>query len=239
MMNPAGEEFFSNELRNPTSVLFSGTSRSLLKWVAFAALEPYSSRVYWTDLRLPGEVLDPLDPMVRHAIPEDVVEVLPPEALQPEENDARLAEAASATMFPSDEFPRSVRGIVEFTRLPRYTQRRISAKFRPGEPGIFICSNADRLVGVSRAERIATMVPSIVESGAIIVGLWAGAPSPLESVCDVILHVEGSGPVAWRDSTIRCVKGISTGRLADGAAHRLADVGPIARILEKLIPTAP
>jgi hypothetical protein len=146
MAAPAGEELFPEGLRNPSSVLFSGTSRSLLKWVAFASLARYSSRVFWTDLRLSGEILDPLDPMARHVIPEDVVDVLPPGDLRPEDQEARLAEAASATMFPSDEAPESVRGIIEFIRMPWHTQQRISAKFQRGEPTILVCANADRLV---------------------------------------------------------------------------------------------
>ncbi|MGA7476495.1 MAG: hypothetical protein WBW47_04670 [Thermoplasmata archaeon] len=219
--------------------MFTGTSRSLLKWVAFAALAPYASRVYWTDLRLPGEILDPLDPMARHAIPEDVVQVVLPGDLRPEEQEARLAEAASATMFPSDEAPESVRGIIEFIRMPWHTQQRISATFRPGEPTILVCASADRLVGVFPNEGAPALIRSIVEAGVVIVGLWGDAACPFESVFDVTFHVEGVGPADWRDATIKCEKGISSGPLAAGPAHRLAGLGPIAMILDKLIPTIP
>ncbi|MGP8158805.1 MAG: hypothetical protein ACLPWO_04255 [Thermoplasmata archaeon] len=239
MMDPAGEQFFPNGLRNPSSVLFSGTSRSLLKWVAFASLAPYSSRVFWTDLRLPGEVLDPLDPMARQVIPENAVDVVPPGDLRPEEQEARLAEAASATMFPSDEAPESVRGIIEFIRMPWHTQQRILATFRPGEPTILVCANADRLVGVFPDKGVAPLIRSIVNAGVVIVGLWGSPASPFDPVFDVLFRVEGVGPAAWRDATIRCEKGTSAGTLAAGTAHRLAEVGPIAMILEKLIPTPP
>jgi hypothetical protein len=239
MTAPAGEEFFPGGLRNPSSVLFTGTSRSLLKWVAFAALAPYVSRVYWTDLRLPDEILDPLDPMARHVIPEDVVQVVPPGDIFPEEQEARLAEAASATMFPSDEAPESVRGIIEFIRMPWHTQQRISATFRPGEPAIIVCASSDRLVGVFPSEGVPALIRSIVEAGVIIVGLWGEVESPFEPVFDVTFHVEGVGPAAWRDATLKCEKGISTGPLAAGTAHRLADLEPIAMLLDKLIPTTP
>ena len=239
MAVPAGEEIFPTGFRNPSSVLFSGTSRSLLKWVAFAALAPYSSRVFWTDLRPPGEILGPLDPMARHVIPEDVVHVLPPGDLLPEEQEARLAEAASATMFPSNEAPESVRAVIEFIRMPWHTQQRISATFRPGEPTILVCANADRLVGVFPDKGVAPLIRSIVQAGVVIVGLWGDAASPFESVFDVVFHVEGVGPAAWRDATIKCEKGLSAGPLAAGTAYRLADVKPIAMILDKLIPTTP
>jgi hypothetical protein len=239
MTDPVGEDLFPNGLRNPTSILFSGTSRPLLKWVALASLAPYSSRVYWTDLRLPGEILDPLDPISCQAIAEDAVEVVPPGDLLPEEQEARLAEAASATMFPSDEPPASVRGIIEFIRMPWHTQQRISATFRPGEPTILVCANADRLVGVFPNSGVAPLIRSIVGAGVVIVGLWGEASSPFDSVYDVLFRVEGPGPAAWRDATITCKKGISAGPLATGQSHRLADLGPIARILEKLVPTTP
>jgi|SRR5208282_2725515 len=239
MIDPAGDEFFSKGLGNPSSVLFSGTNRSLLKWVAFASLAPYSSRVFWTDLRMPGEILDPLDPMALHVIPEDAVDVVPPGDLLPEEQDARLAEAASATMFPSDEAPASVRGIIEFIRMPWHTQQRISATFRPVEPAILVCANADRLVGVFPDSAAAPLIRAIVQAGVVIVGLWGEAACPFDSVFDVLFHIEGMGPSAWRDATITSRKGVSAGPLATATAHRLADLGPIARILEKLIPTTP
>jgi hypothetical protein len=54
-------------------VFITGQNRTLLQWFAFASLHPYSSRVYWTDVRLPGEVLDPLDPIALHRIPDETV----------------------------------------------------------------------------------------------------------------------------------------------------------------------
>ena len=60
-------------LGGPTSVFITGQNRTLLQWFAFASLHPYSSRVYWTDVRLPGEVLDPLDPIALHRIPDETV----------------------------------------------------------------------------------------------------------------------------------------------------------------------
>jgi len=220
-------------------VLFSGTSRSLLKWVALATLAPYSSRVFWTDIRLPGETLDPLDPMARHVIPEDAVDVVPPGDLLPEDQEARLAEAASATMFPSEEAPASVRGVIDFIRMPWHTQRRVSTTFRPGEPAVLVCASADRLVGVFPDSGVAPLIRSIVEAGVVIVGLWGEASSPFDSVFDVSFRVEGVGPAAWRDATLACEKGAPVGPLATRRAHRLADLESIAKNLERLIPTAP
>jgi hypothetical protein len=211
----------------------------LLKWVAFASLAPYSSRVFWTDLRPREEILDPLDPMARHAIPEDTIDVVPPGDLRPEEQEARLAEAASATMFPSDEAPASVRGIVEFIRMPWHTQQRISATYRPGEPAILVCANANRLVGVIPDQGVAPLIRSIVDAGVVIIGLWGEGASPFDSVFDMLFHVEGVGPATWRDATIRCEKGLSVGPFATRTAHRLADLGPIRRTLERLLPTTP
>jgi hypothetical protein len=230
------DELFPGGFGKPTSVFISGTSRSLLKWFAFASLAPYASRVYWTDVRLPGEILDPLDPMTLHAIPEDSLYVLLPRDLQPDDQGARQAEAAAATMLKSDETPGSLQGLVEFLRMPSHAQKLISRTGRPELPAILVTANAHRLASVYSEERIAPLMRVMLESGTCQVALWAEASTALTSIFDVILHLEGSGSADWRNATVRCEKGISTGPLASGVAHRLADLKLIAPILERSVP---
>jgi hypothetical protein len=217
-------------------VFISGSSRSLLKWFAFAALSPYASRVYWTDVRLPGEILEPLDPMAVHAIPERAVYVLSPRDLQPDDKGALQAEAAAATMLRSDETPHSLQGLVEFLRMPAHAQELISSTGRPDEPSILVTANAQRLATVYSPERIAPLMRAMLESGTCQIALWAEARTTLTTVFDVILNVEGQGPEEWRSATVECERGISTGPLASGRARRLSEIGPIARILETSIP---
>jgi hypothetical protein len=234
--DPSAVELFPGGFRKPSSVFISGTSRSLLKWFAFASLAPYASRVYWTDVRLPGEILDPLDPMTVHAIPGDSVYALSPQDLRPDDQGARKAEAAAATMLESEETPGSIQGLVEFLRMPSHAQRLISTTGRADVPSILVTANAQRLASVYSLDRIAPLMRTMLESGTCQVALWAEAPTTHISTFDVIIHLEGSGPTDWRNATVHCEKGISTGPLASGKAHRLSEIVPIASILEKFLP---
>jgi hypothetical protein len=230
------EEFFPGGLRKPTSVFVSGTSRSLLKWFAFASLAPYASRVYWTDVRLPKEILDPLDPMTLHAIPEESLYVLLAKDLGPDDQGARRAEAAAATMLKSDESSGTLEGLVEFLRMPAHAQQLISSTGRADLPSILVTANAHRLATIYSEERIAPLMKVMLESGTCQVALWADAVTAHVEMFDIILRLEGSGTKDWRNATVECSKGIPTGPLAMGRSHRLSDLQPVASILERSIP---
>jgi hypothetical protein len=233
------EELFPDGFNKPSSVFISGTSRSLLKWFAFASLSPYASRVYWTDVRLPGEILDPLDPMTIHAIREDSVYVLSPRDLQPDDQGARQAEVAAATMLHSDEPASSIEGLVEFLRMPSHAQNLISSTGRIDAPSILVTANAQRLATVYSLDRVGALMRAMLEAGTCQVALWAEAPTTYTSMFDLILHVEGSGSADWRNATVQCEKGIATGPLGSGKPRRLSDLKPIAAILGESIPSRP
>lgn len=234
MANDASPDvLFPEGFRHASSVFISGTNRSLLKWFAFAALAPYASRVYWTDVRLPGEILDPLDPMTVHAIPEDSIYVLSPRELQPDDQGADQAAAAAATMIESGETTNSITGLVEFLRMPSHAQKMIASTGRAEAPSILVTANAQRLATVYSIDRVAPLMRALLEAGTCQVALWAEAPTTYTSMFDIVLHLEGSGPRDWRNATVRCERGLSTGPLAAGATYRLGDIPPIAAILEK------
>ncbi len=163
---PSTEEIFPGGFGKPSSVFISGTSRSLLKWFAFASLAPYGSRVHWTDVRLPGEILDPLDPMTIHAIPDESVYVLHPQDLGPDDRGASQAETAAATMIRSDETSHSIEGLVEFLRMPSHAQQLISSTGRTdAAPSILVTANAQRLATVDPLDRIAPLMK-------VMLGIW-------------------------------------------------------------------
>ena len=230
------DALFPEGFRKPSAFFVSGSNRTLLKWFAFAWLSPYGSRVFWTDVRLPGEILDPLDPMAMHAVPEASVFVLEPRDLFPDEQGAARAEAAAATMLQSDEAPESIRGLVEFLRMPSHGQRLISATGRSESPSILVTTNSQRIAIAYAQDRLEPLMRAMLASGTCQVALWAEAPTTLTSIFDVTLVLEGVSPADWRNATIRCERGISTGVLAGGRAVRLADIEPIATVLEKFIP---
>jgi hypothetical protein len=233
---PSEDELYPGGFRKPSAVLISGNSRTLLKWFAFASLSPFASRVYWTDVRLPGELLDPLDPIASHAVPEETVYVLSPRELQPDDQGARQAEAAAATVLQSDETPSSLEGLMEFLRMPSHARRLISTAGNPELPSILVTANAQRLATVYSIERVGPLMRALLESGTCQVALWAEAQTSAVSMFDVLLTVEGDDPRRWREATVRCDKGISTGPLATGKPQRLSGFPSIARVLESAIP---
>lgn len=222
----------------PTSVFISGTNRALLRWFAFALLTPYGSRVYWTDVRLPGEIPDAIDPITLREIPENRVYVLSPRDLQPDDHGARQAEAAAATMLHSDEPSESLRGLVEFLRMPAHAQKLISSTGRVEEPSILVTANAHRLATVYDVERVAPLMEAMLKSGTCQVALWAEAPTTNTTMFEMQLRLEGGSPHEWRDATIQAERGVSSGPLAPGKPVRLSQLGPIARVLEKMIPAS-
>jgi hypothetical protein len=231
------DEVFPGAFGKPTAVFISGSSRTLLKWFAFASLSPYASRVYWTDVRLPGELLDPLDPMAVQAIPAESVYVLTPGDLRPDDQRASQAETAAATMLRSDEPPSSLQGLVEFLRLPPHAQRLVTTAGRPDLPGILVTANAHRLASIYPLDRVNVLMRTLLESGTCQVALWAEAPTTHLSMFDVVLHLEGGSPTAWRSATLRSERGIASGPLASGRAVPLPDLKPIATILSRSIPS--
>ena len=233
------DSVFPDGFSKPTAVFISGVNRSLLKWFAFAALAPFASRVYWTDVRLPGEVLDPNDPMKLGLIPEESIYVLSPRELQPDDRGAAQAEAAAATMIHAEENTHSIEGLVEFLRMPPHAQTLISRTGRPETPSILVTANAQRLATVFSADRVAPLMRAMLEAGTCQIALWAEAPTTYTSMFDVMLHLEGSNVADWRNATISCERGIATGPLASGQSSRLGEIDPVARILEKSIPSHP
>jgi hypothetical protein len=235
----ASAELFPDQFAKPSSLVISGTSRPLLKWFAYASLAPFASRVYWTDVRLPGELMDPLDPMTVHAIPEESVYVLSPRDLQPDDQGALQAEAAAATMLHADERTNTLQGLVEFLRMPAHAQKLISATGRFDLPSILVTANTQRLATVYSEDRIVPLMRAMLEAGTCQIALWAEAPTALFSVFEMILHLEGSDPRDWKDATVRCEKGIKTGPLASGKALKLSEMSAISAILERSIPIRP
>ncbi len=235
MSASAKDDLLPGDFAKPTSIFIFGTDRALLKWVTLALLAPYSSRAYWTDVRLDGETLDPLDPLALHAVPEDHLHVVHPREMERDEQEAQRAEAAAATMIRSDEVPESLRRISEFLRLPAHTQARIASVAMGDQPAILIASNAHHLVGIYPRESIGPIIHAILDSGVCLFVLWTGAPPPLRTVFDVVLSVDGNAS-HWRDSTLQCEQGVATGLLGPGKPCRLGELPSIARVLEGAIP---
>jgi len=221
----------------PISVFLAGESRSLLNWVAVSLLEPYSSRTYWTDVRLPSEAVDPHDPLALGHVPKDHIRVFHPDQFQPGEEEAARAEAYSSGLLRSDQPTTSMMMLFDFLRLPRLTQQRVTALGSMESP-ILAVRNANWLGGLYGAQSGGRVIQAILRAGVSVVALWSAPRPPERAVLDIVLTVEGHGLDRWREATLRCEKGIPSGPLASGDACRLSDLKSIARFLEKAAPSS-
>ena len=218
----------------PTSVFICGTSRPLLNWVAYALATEADPQFVWTDVRLEGEVAAPDDLLSRGLIPPDRLRLVSPPELKPDDATANVAVSA---VIRDDDVPEEVQRAVEFLRLPTKTQELLADVKGRGSPPVVVLSNAHRLVAIYHDLAVVQpTVRAIVRSGVVLVMTFADAPPGGRLAFDVIVHVEGSDPTAWRLAKLRVEKGPPEGVLAAGTEVLLADIDPIASVLRHEFP---
>jgi len=214
--------------RQPTSVFLAGASRPLLNWVAFALASGTSGGFLWTDVRLGGEVLDPLDPLARGLIPPDRFNSVDAEELKRDDFAGNLAVGG---LVRSDEASDFARKFADFLRLPPHTRGLISKLPREGSPAVLVLSNAHRLVALYPTETVGPVIRSIVAAGASLLLTFADAPPDGRQAFDQVFHLEGNGPAMWRDAVLRIEKGSSSGPLRNGAVVPLKTLPEVASVL--------
>ena len=237
MTGPTPDELLPGGLRRPTSLFLSGSNQSLLNWVTLALLSPYAARIYWTAIQLPGESFESLDPLGRGVLPADHLDVVHPNRLRRQEEVGHQAEVAAATVLRSDEHPEALRRLVEFLRLPSHSQELLASTTGGSAPPILVLSNVIRIATLYSNSSVGPTVQSFLDSGAVLVLLWAGGVTPRRRVFDIVLHVEGTEPLRWREAVLWCEQGIQEGPLAGGRRHTVADLPSLASYLERWIPS--
>ncbi|MGP8075846.1 MAG: hypothetical protein ACLP8Y_03800 [Thermoplasmata archaeon] len=217
-------------IQRPTSVLLHGSSRPLLNWVMYALLDRSQPNLWWTDVRLKEEQLDPLDPLARHVLPEGQLSILEPETLQrsPDPGDA------FSTMIHSEEPADSLQRAMEFLRLPAHTQERISRAPLGKRPAQFALSNCHRLAAIFPANTIQPTLRAILASGVSLAMTWADALPAAAQLFDFVVGVEGSSPAVWKDAVLNCELGRSEGLVRAGSRLRLGELRSVADILEPM-----
>ncbi|HLN50850.1 MAG TPA: hypothetical protein VK455_02165 [Thermoplasmata archaeon] len=228
-MGTASEESFLPEFsEGPTSVFLHGPSRPLLNWVLYALLVRTGRVFQWTDVRLRGEVLDPMDPLARRLVPESQLSIVLPEELN-------LSDPPSRTMpemIHPDEPADSMRRVNAFLRLPGHTQEVLSRVTGEGTVTPVGLSNCHRLAAAFPADAIQPTLRAFMESGASIALTWADAVPASARAFDFVIGVEGRGPLDWKEARLRCDIGNSTGVIRAGQVLRLGDVPAIAEVIE-------
>jgi hypothetical protein len=213
--------------QRPTSVVLHSADRPLVNWVMYAMLVRANPNFIWTDVRLPGEVLDPLDPLARHVIPDRQLSVVRPEVLR------RNPEATDivSTMIHPEEAGDQKQQLVNFLRLPEHTQDLISRVPKTGLIPALGLSNGQRIAALFPPETIRPTLQGIKAAGSSLILTWADALPGSAKEFDFVLGVEGLGPRSWRSALLRCDQGDSSGPIRAGKRFRLGDLAPIAEVL--------
>ena len=232
-MVPAADS--PNPFERPTSVFVGGSPRPLVNWVALAVVRWARADYFWTDVRLPSQPPDLLDPVTLGRIPSPQLHVVPPEDLRRNEP---LSDAALARLTHEDEPPDSRRRLSNFLRLPTHTQE-VIARHRPEDrPFLLIVSNAQRIASMYPAQVVRPLVDAIIGSGFSLLLAFADTPPEGRRGFDVILSVIGGEPPAWRDATLSSERGGLAGVIDAGQSARLSEIPSLARILDREIPHA-
>ncbi|HYB78748.1 MAG TPA: hypothetical protein VEG66_03175 [Thermoplasmata archaeon] len=218
----------------PTSVIICGTSRSLLNWAAYALAAGTDPDFLWTDVRLSGEVVAPEDPLSRDLIPSGRLRLVSPAELRP---DDATANAALSAVIRDDDTPEELERAVEFLRLPSTTQDVLAEAKGDGSPRVVVLSNGHRLVAIyNDLAVVRPTVRAIVGAGVALIMTFADAPPGGREAFEIVLHVEGSDPTAWRLARLRVEKAPPDSIFPAGSETLLADVGPIASVLRREFP---
>jgi len=220
----------------PVSVLVLGESRPLANWLAFALVHRLDPNFFWTDVRDHEGTPDPFGPVAVGRIPDAQLSLIFPEQLERNDEEARLAGAAAATVVRSDGEPEVMRHLEGFLRLPSHTQEVIAAT-RPGSRLRFlVLGNSERVSHMYPEDTVGPIVRAILATGCSLVMPFVAPPPAARSVFDFILHVEGAELADWRTARVRCEKGVGDGLLASGSLFALADFPGLAAELTPLSP---
>ena len=215
-----------------TSVILCGSSRSLLRWVAYALVAERPGGFYWGHVRMEGEVLEEADPLRTGRIPPDrFVSVAPGELVR----DELSGNVALGGLMRSEGEDEQVRRFADFLRLPKQTQDLFSRLPRDGPSPVLVLSGGQRLAAFYSLESVGPTVRSIVHFGGSMLMTWAEAPPAGRFEFERVLHLDGYGVSRWREAVLSAEKGWSTGPLRTGAKVRLRDVAPVASVLQEAL----
>jgi len=219
----------------PVSMLITGESRPLVNWLALGLVAHFDPNYLWTDVRAHEDRPSPFGPLARGAIPDAQLSLVHPEELQPNEEQARMAGAAAATVVRSDGDAGSVRRLEQFLGLPSHTQEVISATQPSSAIRFLVLANAERILHYYPFPRVGPTLEAILGSGCTVVLTFVGRPPEGRVAFDFVLDVRGIEPERWKEAIVRCEKGTDDGLLSPGASFAFAHVPGLPALLERYL----
>ena len=212
------------------SVIVIGDDRRLLNWVAYAFASATDPDFLWVNIESKGEVRAPLDLFSKGLIPPNRLASLRSAELAPNNATANIAVSG---VVRDDETPENLQRLMDFLRLPERSQARLSTLAVGNAPKVVVLSNAHRLGPYYPAETVAPFLRAIESTGITFLATFADAPNEGRFSFDVVLHLEGHDPAAWRQAVLRVEKGPTVGPLSSGSEHRLADLEVVRSVLAR------
>lgn len=216
--------------RQPTAALLHGDDRPLLNWVLYAILVRATSDYAWTDVRMEGEALDPLDPLARGMIPPKQLNSVGPHELGPV-----VGAFPNLADMPWEVSPTETEKAVESLQFPAPTQQAIKRSILFGRVNVFGLSNAHRLSALFSPRTIRTTLDAIKGADVSLVITWADALPEPSGAIDFLLRIEGAGAAEWRDARLEWVRGESKGPTKVGETRALGDIPEVADVLGPLL----
>jgi len=223
---------FGRPFQNPTSVFLCGRSGVLLDWVTLAFASAAEGGYFWTDVRLPGQAMDPLDPMAKGAIPGDRLSVRTPRELT---TDDALANAAITSGLRSDEHLPEVEQLADFLRLPPPTQALIASRTPSAAPPVLVLSNAHRLAPFYSAESVGPLIRALQASGVVVFLVFPDAAPVGRLAFDNIWHLDARDPYAWRSAKLEVERSAASGSVPKAPGLFLREIPFVVRVLERAL----
>lgn len=214
-------------------MILLGSDRSLLNWVAYAFASATDRDFMWVNVESKGEVRAEPDVLSKGLIPTHRFASIRPAELAPNDSVANIAVSG---VVRDDETPEELQRLLDFLRLPERSQARLSTIVVGREPKVVVLSNAHRLGPYYPAETIGPLLRAIEATGVTLLVTFADAPNEGRFAFQMVLHLEGHDPTAWRLAKLRVEQAPADARIPAGSERLLTDVDPVASVLGREFP---
>jgi hypothetical protein len=223
----------SDPFREPAAAILCGYPGSLLDWVAYGFASTNKGGYFWTDVRMPGQLIDEADPLARGRIPPDHLNVVEPHQLT--RNDVP-ANAAISALIREEESRPSMQLFVDFLRLPLHTQRLISEQQEGPDPILLILSNAQRIAAQFPTDTVGPVVRAIVGSGVSLLLVFPDEPPAARLAFENVWHIHGEGIRTWRTARLEIERGNFAKPFTTGLQIPLPEIACVAPLLKDFEP---
>jgi len=227
---------FEPPFKHPTSVFLYGPPGALLDWVAWAFASSAPGGYRWTDIRGPGDALDPAGPLARGVVPEAQLGVGDPRELAPDHAAANAV--ITAGIVPGEPHPQLER-LSDFLRLPEPTRALLASRPSSSFPLVLVLSNGHRLLPYYTEESVRSALRVLSGQGIAILNVFPEVPSEARFIFDNVWRLSRSDPHGWQRTHLTVEKAGPLGPLSTEGELGLQDLPSVTRILNHVLEHVP